>query len=79
MYAWWGREWESDHGRDCLSVAEAQMLKHQWASEQEIMDWKSEAVDEVQLAVATAQKDPKPNPFKENWSALSSANLRELE
>ena len=38
----------------------------------------SEAVEEVQEAVAIAQKEPRPNPFKEDWSAISTPNLREL-
>ena len=71
--------WNSDCGRDCLSIAEKQMVDYGWASQDEIDQWKAEAVTEVQAAVAIAQKEPKPNPFKENWTALSSPALRELE
>lgn len=65
-------------GKDCLEIAENQMLEHSWVCKDELAQWKQEATEEVQAAVAVAQKEPKPNPFKENWSAISTHELREL-
>jgi len=69
----------SPSAQDCLEVAKRQLIEKQWATQEMIDTWKAEAVDEIQSAVVTAQKDPKPNPFKEQWTAISSAALRELE
>ena len=70
---------DSLSGQDCLEVAKKQMLEKKWASSEEVEEWTKEAVAEIQLAVATTQKEAKPNPFKENWTAVSSPALRELE
>ncbi len=37
----------------------------------------TEAVQEVEEAVATVQREPGPDPFKENWCALASKHLSE--
>lgn len=68
----------SEVGRDCLDVAEQQLIDNSWASRENLDQWRKEAVDEVQEAVAIAQKEPKPNPFKEEWNALSTPSLREF-
>jgi hypothetical protein len=33
---------------------------------------------EVDEAVATVQREPAPDPYKENWCALKSGHLREV-
>jgi pyruvate dehydrogenase E1 component alpha subunit/2-oxoisovalerate dehydrogenase E1 component alpha subunit len=64
-------------GRDCLVVAEDYLLGHQWADRQAIDAWRAEAVRKVEEAVATVQREPGPDPYKENWCALASKHLSE--
>jgi len=65
-------------GRDCLKVSEERLLQESWASAATIADWRNEAVQQVETAVATVQREPAPNPFTEDWSAISSKHLGEL-
>lgn len=64
-------------GRDCLQVAEKQILTKQWANESEIQGWREAAVREVEESVNQVQREPSPDPFKEYWSALASKHLAE--
>lgn len=63
--------------RDCLVTAEQQALERGWATAEEIEDWKLKARREVDLAQAQASNEPLPDPFKENWHALSTGSLVE--
>ena len=65
-------------GRDCLKVAEDYLLKKEFANAAEIAVWRSEAIREIEEAVAQAQREPAPDPYEEKWSALSSEHLNEL-
>jgi pyruvate dehydrogenase E1 component alpha subunit/2-oxoisovalerate dehydrogenase E1 component alpha subunit len=65
------------HGRDCLSVARDQLLEQGWAGAETLEGWRNEATHKVEEAVATAQREPLPDPFKENWCALASKHLAE--
>jgi len=65
-------------GRDCLEVAENFILEKQWAEACTLQMWRNEAVDRVDEAVATAQRDPLPDPYAEQWESLSSKHLMEL-
>ncbi len=64
-------------GRDCLQVAEKEILTRRWADESELKRWSQEAVREVDEAVNQVQREPAPDPFKEYWSALASKHLAE--
>jgi acetoin:2,6-dichlorophenolindophenol oxidoreductase subunit alpha len=64
-------------GRDCLQVAEAQILAQNWADQPELKRWHQEAVREVDEGVNQVQREPAPDPFKEYWSALASKHLAE--
>ncbi|MGZ8901301.1 MAG: thiamine pyrophosphate-dependent dehydrogenase E1 component subunit alpha [Limisphaerales bacterium] len=64
-------------GRDCLQVAEKQILTKQWANESEMQGWRDTAVREVEESVNQVQREPSPDPFKEYWSALASKHLAE--
>jgi len=64
-------------GRDCLKAAEEELLRRTWASVEILGAWRSEAVHKVEEAVATAQREAGPDPFKENWCALASRHLSE--
>ena len=38
---------------------------------------RNELVHEIEDAVAQVQREPAPDPFAENWSAISSEHLSE--
>lgn len=65
-------------GRDCLKVAEEFLLKKKFADAAQLAVWRSEAIREIEEAVAQVQREPAPDPYEEKWSALSSENLNEL-
>jgi pyruvate dehydrogenase E1 component alpha subunit/2-oxoisovalerate dehydrogenase E1 component alpha subunit len=65
-------------GRDCLKVAEEFLLKNKSADAAQLAVWRSEAIREIEEAVAQAQREPAPDPYEEKWSALSSEHLNEL-
>lgn len=64
-------------GRDCLKAAEEEMQCRNWASANTIAGWRAEAVKKIEEAVATVQREPAPDPFKENWCALATSHLCE--
>jgi len=64
-------------GRDCLKVAEEFLLRKKFADAAQIAVWRSEAIREIEDAVAIAQREPTPDPFAEEWNALSTRHLVE--
>lgn len=68
---------QSSVGRDCLKVAEEQLVKENWSDPKTIESWRNEAVRTVEDAIATVQREPAPDPFKEDWCALAAAHLSE--
>ncbi len=64
-------------GRDCLRVAEAVLLEKHWAEAPTLAAWRSEAVQKVEESVAKVQREPGPDPYKEDWCALASKHLSE--
>lgn len=66
---------ESPLGRDCMKVAEAQLLDAQIISADELASWKTLAAKDVQAAVATAQQEPAPDPYADDWMVYSSPEL----
>ncbi len=64
-------------GRDCLKVAEEELQCRNWADANTIAAWRAECVQKVEEAIAIVQREPGPDPFKENWCALSSKHLSE--
>lgn len=63
--------------RDCLAVAEQRALDEGWLTEADLKDLYAEARRKTDQAIAKVSKEPTPDPFKENWHALSSADLVE--
>lgn len=63
--------------RDCLKLAEEYLLKHSWAEPHTLEQWRNQCVHEIEEAVATAQREAGPDPFKEDWRALSTQHLIE--
>ena len=70
---------QSAVGRDCLKVAEEQLLQQGWADASAIEAWRGEAARVVEDAVATVQREPAPDPYQEDWGALSSVHLLEAQ
>jgi len=69
---------QSALGRDCLKVAEDFLLDQNWADRPAIEAWRNEEVQKVEEAVATVQREPGPDPYKEDWCALASKHLSEV-
>ena len=67
----------SPAGRDCLKVAERQLLDNHWAEASLLADWRREAVRAVEEAVAKVQREPAPDPYRQDWCALASRHLAE--
>ena len=65
-------------GRDCLKVAEQQLIALHAANLAELEAWRADAVAKVERAIARVQHEPAPDPFAEEWRAVSSTNLVEL-
>ena len=68
---------KSPVGRDCMLVAEKQLLEAKIITAKELAGWKESAAEEVQAAVATAQREPAPDPHADDWQAFSSPGLAE--
>lgn len=64
-------------GRDCLKVAEAWLREHDWADDMALEGWRRQALDTIEVAVATVQREPAPDALKENWCTLASKHLSE--
>jgi acetoin:2,6-dichlorophenolindophenol oxidoreductase subunit alpha len=64
-------------GRDCMEVAETRLLADGMATEREIASWRAECRASIEQCVAEASKEPTPDPFKENWCAISTSALAE--
>jgi TPP-dependent pyruvate/acetoin dehydrogenase alpha subunit len=68
----------SDLGRDCVKVAEDILQQHGWVDAPTLAQWRVEAVAQVEEATMTAQREPGPDPFTENyWTALATSRLAE--
>ena len=68
---------QSAVGRDCLEIAREQVLEHGWGDEKSLEAWRGEAVARVEEAVSKVQREPGPDPYKEDWNALSSKHLND--
>lgn len=64
-------------GRDCLTVARELLLRQKWTDHSQITAWRSEAVHEIEEAVAQVLHEPAPDPFVEKWTAISTEHLIE--
>ena len=64
-------------GRDCLKTAGDLLQSRDWANAATLAVWRSEAALKIEQTVAQVQREPGPDPFKENWCALSSLHLGE--
>jgi len=69
---------KSPAGRDCLKLAEERIVYEGWADANAISLMRQQATQEIDEAVARAQREPAPDPYNENWCALASRHLSEL-
>jgi TPP-dependent pyruvate/acetoin dehydrogenase alpha subunit len=60
------------YGRDCVEVAMRQLVETNAATVDEILAWQDAFSEEVQRAVAQAQQEAVPDPYREDWTALST-------
>lgn len=66
-------EIRNDHyGQDCLEVAIRQLIDNGITTRDEINTWQARFAEEVQRAVAQAQQETAPDPYSEDWTALST-------
>lgn len=63
---------QGHYGRDCVEVAMRQLVEHGFATVDEILALQEEVAEEVQRAVAQAQQEEPPDPYRENWTALAT-------
>jgi acetoin:2,6-dichlorophenolindophenol oxidoreductase subunit alpha len=68
---------QSSLGRDCLKVAEGHVLQQNWADASTLAAWRNEMVHAVEESVAKVQREPGPDPYKEDWCTLASKHLSE--
>jgi TPP-dependent pyruvate/acetoin dehydrogenase alpha subunit len=69
----------SPAGRDCLKVAEADLMEQGWADAATLAGWREESVQQVEEAVAKVRREPGPDPYKEDWCALASKHLADAK
>ena len=63
------------YARDCMKVAEEELISQNWADLRQIETWRDQAVQEVEEAVARVQREPAPDPYGEDWRAVSTRHL----
>lgn len=64
-------------GKDCLKEAEEVLRRQGWADPAALETWRNAAVQQVEEAIATVQREAPPDPCQENWCALASKHLIE--
>ncbi|HEU6449001.1 MAG TPA: thiamine pyrophosphate-dependent dehydrogenase E1 component subunit alpha [Verrucomicrobiae bacterium] len=64
-------------GRDCLKTAEEFLLRKKLTDAAQIAVMRNEIQHEIEEAVAQVQREPSPDPFAEEWRAISSGHLSE--
>jgi pyruvate dehydrogenase E1 component alpha subunit/2-oxoisovalerate dehydrogenase E1 component alpha subunit len=69
---------ESPLGRDCLKVAAEYIMEQNWGDADLVESWRNEATRQIEETVAKVQREPNPDPYKEDWSALATEHLREM-
>lgn len=68
---------ESPLGRDCLEVAEKFMLEQNWVTASSLAKKRSDFLIQVEETVSQVQREPAPDPYRENWQALTTPGLSE--
>jgi pyruvate dehydrogenase E1 component alpha subunit/2-oxoisovalerate dehydrogenase E1 component alpha subunit len=68
---------QSRLGRDCIRLAEEALQEKGMATCDVLSAWREECIAKVDQAVATAQREPAPDPFAESWQSLATSRLCE--
>jgi len=68
---------QSKLGQDCILLAEKRLVSEGWASADDIQRWREQCLADVEAALAQVSKEPTPDPYRESWRALSTAELVE--
>ena len=68
---------QTPFGRDCLKVAQEYILQQRWADLETLDAWRNASIQKVEETVAIVQREAGPDPYGENWRALSSDHLIE--
>jgi len=63
---------KSELGKDCMHVAETRLLENGWITKDEVASLYEKAREESDDAISKTSTEPLPDPYKENWCALSS-------
>lgn len=58
-------------GRDCVLLAEEQIISNKWAKRSETAAWRQEAEAEVNSTVDKVRREPGPTPEEDDWMAYS--------
>lgn len=64
-------------GRDCITVAKESLCNQGILTREALKAMRAECIIAVDQAVATAQREPNPDPYAETWQALSTSHLSE--
>jgi TPP-dependent pyruvate/acetoin dehydrogenase alpha subunit len=64
-------------GRDCLKVAESYLQERRWADAVLLEDWRKSAKEQVEEAVAVAQREPLADPNTETWCPYATPRIAE--
>ncbi len=71
------RKRHTHEARDCIDVAAKFAVQQGWVTEEELVRQMEGIRRLVDQTVAKVSKEPVPDPFKENWQALSTSELVE--
>lgn len=64
-------------GRDCIKVAESYMYERSWADAALMETWRKSAKQQVEEAVAWAQREPLADPDDETWCPYATPSIAE--
>jgi pyruvate dehydrogenase E1 component alpha subunit/2-oxoisovalerate dehydrogenase E1 component alpha subunit len=64
-------------GRDCLQVAEEQLWRQGWADEKATRRLRQELAQLLEETLAVVQREPAPDPYREDWRPLAERHLME--
>jgi pyruvate dehydrogenase E1 component alpha subunit/2-oxoisovalerate dehydrogenase E1 component alpha subunit len=68
---------KSPLGKDCLDRARDSLVESHLLTETQADSIRSQALTEIETAIAQVQREPSPDPYQEDWCALASRHLQE--
>jgi len=67
----------SPMGRDCLKAAEEYLIGQAWLDAATLATLRGAIATEIEETVAQVQREPTPDPFTQDWRAISTEHLNE--